>query len=589
MKAIFFSPYSDVWVHSLPEAEIAEALVENGWELLRITCDMDFNGHCVAMAAKGVSHGDDIKKKLAICSSCTNRKSLLKKAFKFKDRSIGSLIDSDTSNIIKELVASVRPDNWFDFEIYGAPIGRMAFYDFALTYKMIDTVIPDSLWPAYINDLQNALKTYFAMEKLFSDVSADVLVTYNGMYATNNVAAYVARKRGCLTWALHAGHHLIDRFSTMYVYETSTLPVFSYQNEEWQSDRELCVTSEAAVSVTDHILELFRASNRFVYSSPLGKVDTEEIHRKFGILPEKKVLLATMSSADEIFAAKFAGVLRNGEVPLFESNFEWIKFLIEEIALREDLHLIIRVHPREFPNKRESQTSQNAEKLKSLLMDLPSNVSVNWPEDQISLYGMAHVTDVVLNASSSAGIEMLALGIPVVHHRVEHMLAYDPHLQNRVEDKSSYMSAIDAALLAGWSIENMRDAFRWWGFVFSRVAIDISDGFAYPAAGYISTEAGSKAKLRNQILTAAVKYGPSIQERLHIYRRRKLKNGQLISQGLINGEKILLSPRSENSIRTISEDEILNREARRLLEVLAESSSQTSKLVSNLKTAIGQY
>jgi hypothetical protein len=52
LKALFFSPYADIWVHSLPEAEIAEALHDDGWEISRITCDRDFSEHCVSMAAR---------------------------------------------------------------------------------------------------------------------------------------------------------------------------------------------------------------------------------------------------------------------------------------------------------------------------------------------------------------------------------------------------------------------------------------------------------------------------------------------------------------------------------------------------------
>ena len=58
MKALFFSPYADVWVFSLPAAEIADALRDDGWEIHRITCNRDFSKHCVSMAAKGIDFVD---------------------------------------------------------------------------------------------------------------------------------------------------------------------------------------------------------------------------------------------------------------------------------------------------------------------------------------------------------------------------------------------------------------------------------------------------------------------------------------------------------------------------------------------------
>jgi hypothetical protein len=412
----------------------------------------------------------------------------------------------------------------------------------------------------------------------------DVLITYNGMYSTNNVAGYVARKYGCKTWSLHAGHHLVDRFGTMYMYESTTLPVLAYQTREWDEDRSSPVLSSAATKVTNHILELFKASNRFVYSSPLADIDLESLRLTLGVLPNRKVLLATMSSADEIFGAKMAGVLRDSPVlPLFKDGFEWISFLVEQLVDRKDLHLIIRVHPREFPNKRESKLSPNAKNLRELLSGLPDNVSVNWPEQNISLYGLAHIVDVVLNSSSSAGIEMSALGLPVVLHQVEHMLAYDPEMHPIVDRRDQYMITVDNALRRGWSIDNMRSAYRWWAFVFTRIAVDISEGFVYPSAGYISASDDAKAKFKNKILTLAVKYGPSIQERRHLFSRKKLRNGPLFSKAVTGKSQVLVAPRLVDLREELDEDLILAREATKLLQVLRTTSTENSNLVLNLQ------
>jgi hypothetical protein len=589
MKALFFSPYADVWVHSLPEVEIADALRDDGWEISRITCERDLSEHCVSMAAKGIDFAADLNTKEDVCSSCIHRQSLLQKSFGFKDRTIGSLLSEKHRTEIKELLGAVTPSNWTNFELDGAPVGKMAFYDFSLVNKLNTTTIPNHLWASYLSDLHNSLKTYFAVKTLMNMEKFDVLITYNGMYATNNVAGYVARQNACSTWSLHAGHHLVDRYGTMYMYESTTLPVLAYETTEWDEDRSQPVISDAAAKVTDHILELFKATNRFVYSSPLGDLDVNVLRRTLEISPNRKVLLATMSSADEIFGAKMAGVLKDGTAgPLFENGFEWISFLVNQLKERPDLHLIIRVHPREFPNKRESKLSENAINLKKLLVNLPNNVSVNWPEQQISLYGLAHIVDVVLNASSSAGIEMSALGLPVVLYRVEHMLAYDPRMHSCVEDKHLYMAAVDNALSKGWSVDNMRSAYRWWAFIFSRIAVDISEGFTYPSAGYISASTDAKARLKNRILRMAVNYGPSIQERSHLIRRKKLRNGPLFSATLTGNSRVLVVPRNLSKTEELSESQILAREAKRLLQVLQTSSTENSDLVQNLKAFISR-
>ena len=497
------------------------------------------------------------------------------------------MIGSEEKAKIAVHLAEITSSNWTTFELDGAPLGKMAFYDFSLTNKLNTTAIPDHLWASYVSDLNNSLKTYFALKRLMAEHKYNALITYNGMYATNNVAGYVARSFGCKTWSLHAGHHLVDRFGTMYMYESTTLPVLSYKKQEWEEDRSVPVSSDAAAKVTQHVFELIKATNRFVYSSPLGDIDVDALRSTFGVMPNCKLLLATMSSADEIYGAKMAGVLKDGnEAPLFENNYEWIKFLIESVGKRPDLHLIIRVHPREFPNKRETKVTQNSDNLRALLSELPNNVSANWPEQEISLYGLAHIVDIVLNASSSAGIEMSALGLPVVSHRVEHMLAYDPHMHPRVENRDDYMDVVDEVLRRGWSIENMRGAYRWWAFFFTRVAIDISEGFSYPSGGYISASNNPWAKFKNKFLTMLVKYGPSVQERSHLLRRKKLHNGPLFSAALTGESQVLIAPRNIVKTDSMNEDHILVREARNLLEILRTSSTQNSPLVKNLENFV---
>ena len=85
---------------------------------------------------------------------------------------------------------------------------------------------------------------------------------------------------------------------------------------------------------------------------------------------------------------------------------DWIRALVRYVARREDLCLIIRVHPREFPNKREMVLSEHAKMLQVALSELPDNVKVNWPTDKVSLYDLANITDAFANAWSSAGKEM---------------------------------------------------------------------------------------------------------------------------------------------------------------------------------------
>jgi hypothetical protein len=113
--------------------------------------------------------------------------------------------------------------------------------------------------------------------------------------------------------------------------------------------------------------------------------------------------------------------------------------------------------------------------------------------------------------------------------------------------------------------------------------VDISEGFVYPSAGYISASDDAKAKFKNKILTLAVKYGPSIQERRHLFSRKKLRNGPLFSKAVTGKSQVLVAPRLVDLREELDEDLILAREATKLLPVLRTTSTENSNLVLNLQ------
>ncbi len=153
-----------------------------------------------------------------------------------------------------------------------------------------------------------------------------------------------------------------------------------------------------------------------------------------------------MSSYDERFSAESTLGIKPIKDLMFPSQIEWIMSLIEYVKNREELFLIIRVHPRDFPNQRDSVTSEHSKKLKEAFSQLPSNAIVNWPEEKISLYDLKDGTDVFLNAWSMAGVEMTILGKPVVIYSSE-LVAYPDDLNFIGKTIPDYFNKIELVLV----------------------------------------------------------------------------------------------------------------------------------------------
>ena len=146
------------------------------------------------------------------------------------------------------------------------------------------------------------------------------------------------------------------------------------------------------------------------------------------------------------------------------------------MSTRPDIFLVVRVHPREFPNRRETIKSEHAKLLEQALAKLPENVAVNWPADQISIYDLVEETDVFLNSWSSTGKDMALLGIPTVIYSDE-MPLYPSGLNYFGDTKESYFQAIERALEDGWNAEKVRQSYRWAAYEFLRSTIYIGDSF----------------------------------------------------------------------------------------------------------------
>jgi hypothetical protein len=233
---------------------------------------------------------------------------------------------------------------------------------------------------------------------------------------------------------------------------------------------------------------------------------------------------------------------------------------------------VIRVHPREFPNRREGRKSQHACHLESALQGLPSNAVVNWPGENISIYDLIDKTDLFLNAWSTVGKDMAMLGLPVVIYS-DKLPLYPAELNELGDTNESYFRSIDLALQEGWSIERARRAYRWAVFESIRSTIDISDS-------YFELEQHERPFLRKVVARVGHKLDPHFTQHSDILRRaRRLNESARIEEFLAAGASTVVELQSPESVEQASleeETEGLRRELKRLARALYATSEARS-------------
>ncbi|MCG6142113.1 capsule biosynthesis protein [Leptospira mtsangambouensis] len=474
MKILIFSPFSAIWTHSFPEASIADALIQEGNEVLFIHCDRIFSEYCVAMSAHGLNQFSEKTDKQTICERCNELRDVINSRFKFESRKIESYLSSEDKSSIEGIINSLPYESFESFQLNGIPLGRIALYEVLLQYKKSDLNFNEKEWESCKINLRNTLYSYFASLKIIEREKPDRILIYNTLYAVNQTLKVIGNQKDIPVYFLHAGENLSNRLSTMIVSLNTT---FEYRRElisKWEQFKNSTCTQVEANSVKNHFLTLFQGKHFLAYSHPVQS--TISVREFFKISPSQKIIVATMSSYDERFAGETIGELRKPKSLIFNSQIEWISELIKYFKNHSDLFLIIRVHPREFPNKRDGVRSKHSLELEEIFKELPNNSAINWPTDNLSIYDLAKETDLFLNAWSSVGEEMSLFGIPVLIYSPE-LLLYPAELNYVATNKTDYFEKLCIALKDGLSFENTKKAFRWYALRLYKPVFKISDDF----------------------------------------------------------------------------------------------------------------
>jgi hypothetical protein len=474
LKILFFAPHSGVWIHAFPEALVAEALQQDGHEVIYVGCGGLLNSHCVSMSAAFVPFEAAPAKKDRICRLCKKNKEIIRTRFGFAGPDLIDLATSEDMSSADELIAAVAPHSHPDLVLDQVEVGKIALYEMLIQTKTGELNFDSDERRRYQANLKNVIVVLRLASRILSELKPDRIVLYNALYSVNRTISRLAELRGISQYYLHAGDNMSKRLQTLVLARNHAFFYYQHLRARWPDFENRPCSSKAMIAATNHLLEMARGRSIWAYSTaPRGFADLRQV---FQIADGQRVICATMSSDDERFGGEIAGVLRPWGNLLFPKQVDWIRALIEYVHSRSDLSLVIRVHPREFPNKRERVLSDHGRMLKEAFATLPGNVKVNWPTDGISLYDLAGITDVFANAWSSAGREMSWLGIPVVLFSPE-LTLYPPNLNYVGTTAPEYFGQIEQALLDGWSAQRIRRTYRWCAVELVFSALDISDSF----------------------------------------------------------------------------------------------------------------
>lgn len=475
MNFLFFSPFAAISRHLDLELRISRLLISAGHQVYFADCKRDYKKVCISMSAHGVGFDAPETEKSQICHSCINNSI-------YRSRDLGliqhSLLNFDTAAElppIPSLLSKINQDNWNSFEVGGVPIGKYAAYEFFLKHKLINNEIPEGLWQEYLTHFEYSLRTYFSATNYFetSKNSIDVVLIYNWLYSVNRTFAEVAQKYGVAVYSIHAGSNIENMYRKLSLHKSSNVPARQNISPAWKQISEIPLRFSEIRNVQKHLSSLTKAKSPWVYSLPKKGVSAKAIREYFKLSKDSKLILIGTSSEDEFFTSRMVGLL-DFELDLppreFSSQVEWIDWLIENFGNQKGYEFILRLHPREFANKRETVNSKNGINLVKYFSErLPENFALNTPEDNLSIYDLMGASDCLLTQNSSIALEFSAFGIPALGIDLNYVTGFPAESVFVARNKKEYAELIRSDYDKAEIRTRQVATYRWFNYKFNYV------------------------------------------------------------------------------------------------------------------------
>jgi hypothetical protein len=521
VKVLFYSPFANIWEHSFPEALVGESFARHDVDVVTVRCGTMLQVHCVAMSAASVGPDASLATREQVCRACIKRRDLISSEMGLPALIIDEWVNESDRSQVEALLEEIAPDTWTELRIDGIPLGRYAAYEMWLGMKLVDTDLSAEVWIHYLGQLRNTLLTYLAAKRILDVEKPNSVIVYNDHYSVNHAFCAAAERAGISTYTLHGGSHMVRRTETLSLFRSNHTMDDIFRSAAWKHYRQSPIGSAEVDLVGEHFSGLLEASSAFVYSSAFKGTSPGELRQTLGVADGRRVLLATMSSEDELFAMRLIDAVPTArkKASLFADQLKWVEFLLEYARTNPEIHLVVRLHPRMFPNKRENVLSIVVGKVMALRETAPANVTFNLPSDDIGLYDLMQIVDALLNFHSTVGAELAVFGIPVVVPINSDFYTYPDEINRIARSHEEYVSSIAQVLEEGWSIENSRKAFRWFAFLFSRMSVDLSDAVSSRPIAIRPRKPGRRLWLWKKLVYVFLQYGPLLRERLALRKR----------------------------------------------------------------------
>lgn len=387
-----FGIYEPCFIH---DRILSLALRIRGAEVTPIYCDQLQKHECNVYAGRWM--GTSFKK---ACASCVNFSWHLWPKSLFNTIPLSTAISADDLRQLQTEVTNLGLGEWAKLKEDGLPLGQWAQDILVNSYMVGDyTLIEqhEALGKAYIENLK-VLKT--AYKHILSRIKPDRVVSNDSFYGMWGILQLLCSQRSIPFYSQWEGDR---KDAWCYAYNDAAMNLNF--TKPWKAFSTQPFELSKKNKIKEWIQNRVKGDDMILNTAGIGQHHTDDFALETLLRDKPKALL----SANVIWDC----AALNKQV-LFVDMMDWIIKTIDWFAKHPQYELLIKPHPVE-ENPLLPQTVETVKKgLEKRNVQLPPNVHLLSAKVKLTVYDIFPHVDVGLVHTSSVGMEMSAIGKPVI-------------------------------------------------------------------------------------------------------------------------------------------------------------------------------
>lgn len=412
---LFFTPSAGVRPHFLGQLMTSRALAESGHETRIVHCTGVFE-RCPVMEMRDVPLGAGEAERRTVCAECMSIYQQLNKKFGLPAILLEDHLTAELMDRYHAILEGI-PDDLLQFAHDGIAFGKITTMDVTHKIKLYDyTNVSGEVRSGWLEYVRSLLLGYLLCLDIYARYPVRHVLNFSD-YSLHYSCRLAARACGISGHTVTFGSHQAIDFRLYNVLSQGYFPTLQRLFGLWKEWRELPALVRDVRRSMDELIFRQSSNSYMVYSSPLQGA-CQEVAERLGLDPARRTLVAYTSSFDELLVNVIfedgIGTPNLHYDLTFPDQVAWLRALTQYVDQSDDLQLVVRIHPREGANRRDSVQSSHLAQLQENFARDFTHCRFIWPGDPVSSYDLAELADLVLVAWSTTGLEFARLGAPVL-------------------------------------------------------------------------------------------------------------------------------------------------------------------------------